>query len=85
MQKWSCKNPLTIEERYRIKELMDCNLSSREIGEQLDRAKSTILRESKRLGDRSIYDAELAQKDFETKQHEGWKKCRETKRLAIKR
>jgi len=76
MELWSCRNPLTIEERRQIKQGIDEGLSSREIGKAIGRGKSVIARESKRLGRWSDYDPDLAQKDFEKKQRDGWSKQR---------
>ncbi len=79
MEKWSCRNPLTIEDRKIIEEGIKNQLSSREIAKEINRVKSVVLRESKRLGERSRYDATLAQEHFENRQREGWEKCRQTK------
>jgi len=66
---WIAKNPLKIEERRKIKEGIDLGLSYGQIAISIDRAKSTIIRECKRLK-RSVwlYDPDLAQADFEEKQ-----------------
>lgn len=66
--KWSCKNPLTIDERYKIKEGLDLGMSYREIGEHVGRNKSVVLRESKRMGIVNKYEPQKAQEDFEMKQ-----------------
>lgn len=79
MEKWSCRNPLTIEDRRTIQHGIKCGLSSREIGKEINREKSVVLRESKRLGDASDYNADLAQMHFEDTQRKGWEKCRITK------
>jgi IS30 family transposase len=68
VEKWSCINPLTLDERRLIKEGLDLNMCYREIGQHAGRSKSVVLRESKRLGDISKYDPDKAQKDFEEKQ-----------------
>lgn len=65
---WSVCNPLTLEDRKKIKEGIDSGLSYGEIGFYVGRPKSTVMRESKRLGDPSKYDPIKAQKDFEQKQ-----------------
>ncbi len=65
---WSVHNPLTFTERKKIKEALDLNLSYSEMACYVGRAKSTVLRESKRLGDVSKYEPFRAQKDFEHKQ-----------------
>lgn len=86
MEKWSCRNPLSIDDRKFIQHGITSGMSSREIGKEIGRCKSVVLRESKRLGDIKNYDAEMAQHDFEKKQREGWKKCSETqksKRFSI--
>ena len=80
MNKWSCKNPLTLQQRKEIQDLESRGFSSREIGGMLSRAKSTILRELKRLGIDVEYDPDKAQQDFERKQYEGREKCRQTKK-----
>ena len=78
MQKWSCRNPLTIEERKIIESGIKEGLSSRQIGSLINRGKSVILRESKRLGDLENYDAVNAQKKFEKIQRLSWKKISAT-------
>lgn len=80
MEKWSCRNPLSIEERKSIENGIRLGRSSREIGKEINRNKSIILRESKRLGNSDEYNAEKAQENFEYKQREGWRKSRETKK-----
>lgn len=64
---WPCINPLTIEERRRIKHGLMINLSYSQLALHVGRHKSVVLREAKRLGDAADYDPDLAQKDFETK------------------
>jgi IS30 family transposase len=50
-------------------------MTYREIGEFVGRPKTTVIRESKRLGNVDKYDAEKAQNDFELKQKNcGYKK-----------
>jgi len=66
--KWMALNPLSIDERKKIKEGIDLNMSYRQIALHVGRCKSVVLRESKRLGKVSDYDPELAQADFESKQ-----------------
>ncbi len=66
--KWSCINPLTIEERRKVKEALDLNMTYSEMSLHVGRCKSVVMRESKRLGDVKIYDPEKAQEDFEEKQ-----------------
>jgi IS30 family transposase len=64
--KWGCKNPLTIEERRKIKEGLDMQMTYREIADLVARNKTTIQYEVKRLGkDISKYDPEKAQEHFE--------------------
>jgi IS30 family transposase len=65
VEKWSCQNPLSIEERKLIKEGLDANWTYREIAAHAKRGKSTIMREAKRLGDIKDYDPEKAQEHFE--------------------
>jgi IS30 family transposase len=81
MEKWSCRNPLTIEDRKVIQMGIKSGLSSREIGREIDRDKSIILRESKRLGGVDKYDATKAQENFENKQIEGRRKSREKNKM----
>lgn len=66
--KYMAINPLTIEERYKVKEGLDMNMSYSELGRHVGRPKSTVLRESKRLGHAFTYDPQKAQEDFENKQ-----------------
>jgi IS30 family transposase len=68
VSRWAVKNPLTIDERRKIKEGIDLEMTYREIAQSLDRAKSTIQRECKRLGGFWNYDPYAAQDDFEAKQ-----------------
>lgn len=69
--KWSCRNPITIEEREKIKEGLDMDMSYRQLSQHVGRSKSTVMREAKRLGDVSNYEAKKAQEDFEFKQKRG--------------
>ena len=62
---WSVHNPLTFRERKLIKEAIDLDFSYREMAIHVGRAKSTVMREAKRLGDVSKYNPVRAQKDFE--------------------
>jgi IS30 family transposase len=66
--KWASENPITLEQRKLIEQGIKSNLSYREIGELAGRAKTTVMREAKRLGDVECYNAIKAQKDFERKQ-----------------
>ena len=67
--KWIANNPLTIEERRKIKEGIDLGLSYSQMAAYVGRAKSTVLRESKRISPYPWnYDPDLAQADFEEKQ-----------------
>lgn len=65
---WKVKNPLRIEERRKIKEAIDLGLSYQEMAFFVGRPKSTVQRESKRLGNFMNYDPDKAQNDFEEKQ-----------------
>lgn len=67
--KWSCFNPLTIEERRLIKEGLDLDMSYGKIALHVGRCKSVVMREAKRLRDIREYDPEKAQEDFEEKQN----------------
>lgn len=78
MNRWQVKNPLTIEERSLLQEGLKLQLNYRELGEYVGRCKSTVLREARRLGDPSVYDAKKAQNDFETKQIEKRKRVLRT-------
>lgn len=62
------KNPLTLEERRKIKEGLASTMSYREIGLYVGRCKSVVLRESKRLGTADKYDPDRAQQHFVSKQ-----------------
>jgi len=66
--KWMCINPLSLEERYKVKQGLDMNLSYKGISEHVGRCKSVVMREAKRLGDAGMYDPIKAQEDFEAKQ-----------------
>ena len=68
VEKWSCINPLTIEERRLIKEGLDLNMTYREISLHAGRCKSVVMREAKRLGNIKDYDPDKAQAHFEEKQ-----------------
>lgn len=76
--KWSVKNPLTLEERIRIKEGLDANLYYYQIAICIGRGKTTIIKESHRLGDIENYDPHAAQKHFENLQKLSRKKISET-------
>lgn len=66
--KWISNNPFLIHERRKIKEAIDLNMSYREMGEYVGRPKTSVMRESKRLGKPKDYDPDKAQEDFEKKQ-----------------
>lgn len=66
--KYKVKNHLTLEERQRIREGIEADLSYLKIAESIGRAKSTVLRECKRLGDPLDYDPAKAHTDFKKKQ-----------------
>lgn len=72
--RFQVKNPLTLAERIKIKEGLDFNLSYREIAETINRAKSTVIREARRLGEVSKYDPQKAQINFEYIQEKKRKK-----------
>ena len=63
--RFQVKNPLTLDERIKIKEGLDSNQSYREIALEISRAKSTVIKEARRLGDTSQYDPHKAQINFE--------------------
>lgn len=68
VSEWKCRNPFSIEERHKIKEAIDLNMTYREMAKFLGRGKTSVMRECKRLGKYSEYDPEKAQQDFEMKQ-----------------
>lgn len=68
VSEWMVKNPLSLEERKMIKEGIDGGLSFRQIGLYVNRNKSTVMYEAKRLGKPDNYNPEKAQEDFERKQ-----------------
>ncbi len=70
---WSVKNPITLEERKKIKEGIDMGMSYKELGIYVGRSKSGVLRESKRLGTVNNYDPNKAQEHFEKKQKDSRK------------
>lgn len=70
ISKWSVKNPLSLDERKQIYEGIQASLSYSNIAKIMNRAKSTIRRESLRLGGVDDYDPERAQKHFEALQEE---------------
>lgn len=82
VSKWAVKNPLTIEERKKIKEGLEMDLSYGELSSYVGRDKSTVMRESKRLGSYKDYDPEKAQEHFEKLQKEKREKISKTKRLC---
>ncbi len=71
---WAAINPLTLEERIKVKEALSNGLSYSQMALHVGRCKSTVLRESKRLGKIKNYDPDLAQKDFEEKMKKVGKK-----------
>lgn len=81
VEKWSVRNPLTLDERKKIKEAIELGMSYSQMAEHVGRYKSTVMRESKRLGDPKDYDPEKAQKSFEDGQVEKYKQIRETLRM----
>lgn len=68
VNQWIAVNALTIQERRKIREGIDMNMSYSQIGIHVGRCKSVVMRESKRFGKASKYNPELAQEDFERKQ-----------------
>jgi IS30 family transposase len=68
ISKWSVKNPLSLDERKHIHELIQTTLTYQEIATKMNRSKSTIRRESRRLGNVKDYDPEKAQQHFEALQ-----------------
>lgn len=72
--KWSCKNPLNIEERILIQKGIENNMTYKQISESCKRPVTTIKNECKRrCKELSEYNAYKAQEDFEMKQRRG--KC----------
>jgi IS30 family transposase len=66
--KWIAINPLSIEERHKVKEGLDLDLSYSQLALHVGRCKSVVMREAKRLGKAEDYDPIKAQADFEAKQ-----------------
>jgi len=66
--KWIAINPLSLEERCRVKEGLNLNLSYSQLASYVGRCKSVVMREAKRLGTYKDYDPQKAQDDFESKQ-----------------
>lgn len=61
-------NPLKLEERIKIKEAIDLDMSYGQMAIHVGRSKSVVMREAKRLGKYTDYDPYDAQNDFEKKQ-----------------
>lgn len=59
------KNPLTLDERKKLKEGLELHLSYTQLAKYVGRNKSTLIRESKRLGNADSYDPEKAQEHSE--------------------
>lgn len=72
------KNPLTLEERMKIKEGLQKNLSYSQLSLFVGRNKSTVLREAKRLGTPEQYDPIKAQNDFEQGQRDKYQRITAT-------
>lgn len=68
VSKFHSKNPLTLDERNQIEIGIKKDLSYSEIAFLINRYKSVIQREVKRFDDPQAYNAEKAQKNFESKQ-----------------
>jgi IS30 family transposase len=68
VSKWSVKNPLSLDERKKIYEGLQTPLTYQQIAAGMNRSKSTVRRESMRLGDIKDYDPEKAQQHFEALQ-----------------
>lgn len=68
VSEWIAVNPLTLEERRKVKEGIDLGMSYAQMAIHVGRCKSVVMRESKRLGKPSAYDPDMAQKDFQSKQ-----------------
>ena len=68
------KNPLTLAERMKIKEGLNKNLSYSQLAVFVGRYKSTVMRESKRLGSPEQYDPIEAQKNFEEGQRDKYRR-----------
>jgi IS30 family transposase len=67
-RKWIAINPLSIDERQKVKEGLDLDLSYSQLALHVGRCKSVVMREAKRLGKAEDYDPMKAQEDFEAKQ-----------------
>ena len=68
VNKWKCKNPLTLSDRKNISQGICLGWSYGMIASDISRCKSVVIREVKRCGQFHLYDAEKAQADFEHKQ-----------------
>ncbi len=66
--RWIAINPLSIDERLKVKEGLELDLSYSQLALHVGRCKSVVMREAKRLGKPEEYDAHKAQADFEAKQ-----------------
>jgi IS30 family transposase len=66
--RWIAINPLSIDERQKVKEGLDLDLSYSQLALHVGRCKSVVMREAKRLGKAEDYDPDKAQADFEAKQ-----------------
>lgn len=66
--RWHVKNPLQLHERELIKVGLDLGLSTRQLALYVGRSRTSVVRESKRLGCKELYDPKKAQEDFERKQ-----------------
>lgn len=76
--RWMCRDPLTIDERREIKKYLDLDITYRGIAGIMHRAKSTISREARRLGETVDYDPDRAQEHFEKLQMQTRDKIRQT-------
>ncbi len=59
--------PLSIDERRKIKEGLDMDMSYSQIAIHVGRCKTVVMREAKRFGHFSLYNPKKAQEDFESK------------------
>jgi|GEM_PF-6553745 len=65
---FKCRNPLSFDDRKKIQHGIRIQFSYAEIAMSINRVKSVIQREVKRFAKVADYDAQKAQKNFESKQ-----------------
>lgn len=68
--RWSCRNPLTLQERIKIRESIDMDMTYREMSKHVGREKSVLVKECNKRGGYENYDPHKAQEQFEKIQRE---------------